>query len=210
VFRAQAAPQTALDTVQELPMPAPRATASGLSASERLRRMARWMRVLIAAGALILVLVPGYFWTAEPSVLNDAASRLFPTAEHPARFTITREVKAGAMSVVGAGVALGMFALWQAWHLFGAYGRGAVFGPEASLRMRRLAWALIATAFVRPLGHTFVVLLLTWHNPPGQRQLLISLSWEDYLSLLFGGLLFAMSWAMAEARRLELENASFV
>ena len=40
--------------------------------------------------------------------------------------------------------------------------------------------------------------------------MLLGFGWEDYLCLLFGGLLFAVSWAMAEARRLETENASFV
>lgn len=184
--------------------------ATGLSASERLRRMAHWMRALIAAGAVILVVVPVVFWTADPDALNKAAAELLPASAQPARFSITPEVKAAAMGVVSASVALGLFALLQVWHLFGAYGRGVVFGPEASLRMRRLAWALVATAIVRPMTQTLLVILLTFHNPPGQRQLVISLSWEDYLSLLFGGLLFAMSWAMAEARRIEQENASFV
>lgn len=50
------------------------------------------------------------------------------------------------------------------------------------------------------------MLLLIWHNPPGQRRLVLGFGWEDYLCLLFGGLLFAVSWAMVEARRLETEN----
>ena len=133
-----------------------------------------------------------------------------PATAQPSQFTITPEVKRWAMGVVAVSVALGLYALWQVWHLFAAYGRGVVFGPEASDRLRRLAWALMATALVRPLTKTVVVLLLTLNNPPGQRQLVISLAWEDYLSLLFGGLLFAMSWAMAEARRIEQENAGFV
>lgn len=180
------------------------------SPAERLRRMSRWMRVLIAAGAAIMVLVPGLFWMAEPGVLQKAVADLMPATAQPSQFTITPEVKRWAMCVVAFSVALGLYALWQVWHLFAAYGRGVVFGPEASDRLRRLAWALMATALVRPLTKTVVVLLLTLNNPPGQRQLVISLAWEDYLSLLFGGLLFAMSWAMAEARRLEQENAGFV
>ena len=180
------------------------------SPAERLRRMSRWMRALIAAGAVTLVLVPGMFWTAEPEVLQKAAANLMPATAQPSRFTITPEVQHWAMLVVAVSVAPGLYALLQVWHLFGAYGRGIVFGPEASKRLRRLAWALMATALVRPLTKTVVVVLLTLNNPPGQRQLIISLSWEDYLSLLFGGLLFAMSWAMAEARRIEQENAGFV
>lgn len=184
--------------------------AAAHSASERLRRMSFWMQVLVAIGAVILILVPAYFWTAEQEVLNKAAADLLPASAAATPLVITPHVRAGALAVVSANVALGLFALWQVWHLFAAYGRGVVFGPDASLRMRRLAWALVAVAFVRPLTQTLVVLLLTWHNPPGQRQLVIGLSWDDYLSLLFGGLLFAMSWAMAEARRIELENAGFV
>ena len=191
-------------------MPTLAPATSQPSTAERLRRMSRWMQVLIAAGAAILVLVPGLFWMAEPSVLQSAMADLMPATAQPSQFTITPEVKRWAMGVVAVSVALGLYALWQVWHLFAAYGRGVVFGPEASDRLRRLAWALMATALVRPLTKTVVVLLLTLNNPPGQRQLVISLAWEDYLSLLFGGLLFAMSWAMAEARRIEQENAGFV
>ncbi len=190
---------TTLTNKPPLPVPA-----------ERLRRMSLWMQALIAAGALILVLVPAFFWLADTEVLQRAAAELLPASAQPGRFTITPEVRGWAMVVVSVSVALGLYALLQVWHLFGAYGRGVVFGPEASRRLNRLAWALMASAVVRPLTKTVVVLLLTWHNPPGQRQLVISLAWEDYLSLLFGGLLFAMSWAMAEARRLEQENAGFV
>jgi Protein of unknown function (DUF2975) len=178
--------------------------------AERLRRMALWMRALIALGALILVLVPAFFWTAEPGALQKAAADLLPAGAQPGRFTITPEVRYGAIAVVAVNVAVGLYALLQVWHLFGAYGRGVVFGPEASGCLRRLAWALMAAALVRPVTNTLVVLLLTWNNPPGQRQLVIGLSWEDYLSVLFGCLLLAMSWAMAEARRLEQENAGFV
>jgi Protein of unknown function (DUF2975) len=156
------------------------------------------------------VLVPGMFWLAEPDALQRAAADLMPASAQPAQFTITPEVRLWAIAVVGCSVALGLYALLQVWHLFGAYGRGVVFGPEASGRLRKLAWALMATAFVRPLTKTVVVLLLTLNNPPGQRQLVIGLSWEDYLSLLFGGLLLAMSWAMAEAHRIEQENAGFI
>lgn len=180
------------------------------SATDRLRRMSRWMRSLVGVGAVILVLVPGLFWTTDPAELQRAAAALLPASDPPGRLTITAELRRWVIPVVAVNVALGLYALLQVWHLFAAYGRGVVFGPEASGRLRKLAWALMATALVRPLTKTVVVLMLTWHNPPGQRQLVIGLSWEDYLSLLFGGLLFAMSWAMAEARRIEQENASFV
>jgi hypothetical protein len=179
------------------------------SPKERLRRMAAWMRLLIAIGAALLVLLPGWLWFAESSLLQQLARDLVPPSVQP-QLTITPEVKRLAILSVSLGLAVGLYGLFQLWHLFGAYARGIVFGPAAITRLRKIGWAFLATAALRPATQTLVVLLLTLNNPPGQRHLVISLSSQDYLCLVIGGLLFAMAWAMVEATRIEQENASFV
>ncbi len=176
----------------------------------RLRRMARWMQALVAAGALVLVAVPFVLWSADLQTFESTVRGMVPASEQPILFTITPRLKMFAIAATFPSIGLGLFALLQVWHLFGAYGRGIVFGSEASERLRRLGWALAVTALLRPLTQTCVILLLTLYNPPGERQLLLTLDWQDYLALLFGGLLMAMAWAMAEANLLEQENASFV
>jgi hypothetical protein len=172
--------------------------------------MARWMQALVAVGAIVLMAVPVVFWSADPPSLETAARSLLPGSIQGVQFTITPRVHLLAVLASLPGIGVGLFALLQVWHLFGAYGRGIVFGSAASTRLRRLGWALMATALLRPLTQTSVVLLLTLNNPPGRRQLVLTFDWQDYLALLFGGLLMAMAWAMAEASRLEQENASFV
>jgi hypothetical protein len=172
--------------------------------------MARWMQALVAAGAIVLVTVPIVFWSADPQSLESAAHALVPGSHDDTPFTITPLIHLMAVAASMPGIGVGLFALLQVWHLFGAYGRGIVFGSEATERLRRLGWALMITAALRPLTQTVLILLLTLYNPPGQRQLLLSVDWQDYLALLFGGLLMAMAWAMAEASQLEQENASFV
>jgi hypothetical protein len=172
--------------------------------------MSRWMRGLVALGALVLSTVPFVFWCADLQTLETTARNLLPAAHQDIQFTVTRDAQRMAVAALVPGIVLALFALLQVWHLFGAYGRGIVFGSAATVRLRRLGWALIATALLRPVTRTVVVLVLTLHNPPGQRHLLLSLDWQDYLALLFGGLLMAMAWAMAEGSRLEQENAAFV
>jgi hypothetical protein len=172
--------------------------------------MARWMQGLVVIGAVVLVAVPFMFWNVEPQVLASAARSLVAGSDPPIRFTITPRIHLLAAAATLPSLGVGLFALLQLWRLFGAYGRGVVFGTEATLRLRRFGWALIATALLRPLTQTAVVLLLTLHNPPGQRHLVVTVDWQDYLALLFGGLLMAMAWAMAEASAIEQENASFV
>jgi hypothetical protein len=180
------------------------------SPRHRLQRMSLWMRALIAAGATVLLSVVLWMCVSDTALL-DAHQRLAATAAVSAeRLAGTPSTRVWIVATSLPGVLLALYGLLQAWHLFGAYGRGVVFGREAGVRLRRLGWVFIAMAFVRPLAQTVLVLLLSWHNPPGQRRLVLGFGWEDYLCLLFGGLLLAVSWAMVEATRIEAENAGFV
>ncbi len=191
-------------------MPTATLRAAPDSPRRRLQRMSLWMRVLIAAGAAVLLGVGVWMCTSDTALL-DAHSRLADqaavSAEQLARMPSTR---VWIVATALPGMLLALYGLLQAWHLFGAYGSGVVFGPSASGRLRRLGWVFIASAVVHPAANTVLVLLLSWHNAPGQRRLVLGFGWEDYLCLLFGGLLFAVSWAMIEATRLETENAGFV
>ena len=61
-----------------------------------------------------------------------------------------------------------------------------------------------------PLLRTAVGIALTLGNPPGQRLLVFTLSWNDYLSMLCGAVLLAVARVMADAVRLAEDNAGFV
>lgn len=191
-------------------MPAPTLFAARGSPRQRLQRMSLWMRALIAAGAIVLLGAVVWMCVSETALL-DAYQRLSgPAGVSAEQLAQSASSRVWIVATTLPGMLLALYGLLQAWHLFGAYGRGAVFGREAGVRLRRLGWVFIATAFVRPAAETLLVLLLSWHNPPGQRRLVLGFGWEDYLCLLFGGLLFAVSWAMVEAARIETENAGFV
>jgi hypothetical protein len=180
------------------------------SPRHRLQRMSLWMRALIAAGAIVLIGVVLWMGVSDTALL-DAYHRLSgPAAVSAEQLASDPGTRAWIIATSLPGVLLALYGLLQAWHLFGAYAQGVVFGLAASARLRRLGWAFAAMAFVRPAAETVLVLLLSWHNPPGQRRLVLGFGWEDYLCLLFGGLLFAVSWAMVEATRIETENAGFV
>jgi Protein of unknown function (DUF2975) len=174
---------------------------------ERLRRMSRGMQALAAAGALLLALVPLWVWHEEPQHL---LARLYGYSFTAGTYTPPMPMPwLGAIAAM-PGVLIGLFALWQVWQLFASYGRGVVFGAEPTRRLRRLGWALLASALLQPLTHTLLMLALTFRNPPGQRQLVLGLGSDHYLMLLLGGLLIAIAWAMDEGARLQQENEGFV
>lgn len=191
-------------------MPKPTATLHATSPRARLKYMSRWMRLLIALGALALVLATGWVWLGDDGLIEQRMRELAGAPIPTDGVLLPAAVKATLFVLSAPSALIGLFMLWQAWQLFGAYGRGQVFGAPAIAPVRRLAWALVVSAVLRPLSTTLGMLLLTWHNPPGRRQLVVSVSWEDYLCVMFGGLLVAMAWAMTEASRIEQDNAGFV
>ena len=169
--------------------------------------MSYWMRGLVVIGAVALIATLGWLWVDDEGLIRRHAQLGSLAAANAVVAPITR---LALFAIVVPSLLLGLFMLLQGWMLFGAYGRGQVFGPEAVGPVRRLAWAFLAAAALRPLSNTLSTLVLTWHNPPGGRQLVLGVSSDDYLSLMFGVLLLAMAWAMTEASRLEQDNAGFV
>ena len=186
------------------------AAARAASPRVRLQRMSLWMRALIASGAIVIVVATGWVWLGDDGLIEQRLREMAGAPLLPDGVLLPAALKAMLFLLSAPSSLIGLFMLWQAWLLFGAYGRGQVFDAPAIAPVRRLAWALVAAAVLRPLSSTLSVLLLTWNNPPGQRQLVFSVSWEDYLCVLFGGLLIAMAWAMTEAGRIEQDNAGFV
>lgn len=177
------------------------------SPRDRLRRMSRWLQALVALGAIGLVGLPAWQLQTEPQELQrqmqsmasgiDITHPLLPLPWLNLLYALPLTT-------------LGLFALWQLWHLFGAYAQGSVFGAEPTRRLRRLGWSLVLAALLGPVVDALVVLALTLNNPPGQRSLSLGVGTNDYIALLAGGLLIAVSWAMAEATRIEQDNAGFV
>lgn len=164
------------------------------------------VRALCVLGVIALVAVPIWFWLSPDNVLALGPQMAGVSG------AIAVDDRARALGAVVSllPVAIGLYALWQLWTLFAEYGAGRVFGRTALARLKRFAWALLAAALLAPLVRAAMSVVLTLGNPPGQRQLVIGLSWDDYLSVLLAVVLIAIATVMAEAVRLAEENEGFV
>lgn len=172
-----------------------------------LRTLVWVVRALALLGALSLALVPLLFWTA-PDWVRAAGPSIAGLGEHPMVID-ERALRIGALASLPS-VLLGLFAMWQLWRLFGEYAAGRVFAGPAQRHLRAFAAALLASALLAPLMRAAIGVALTLGNPPGQRLLVFSLSWNDYLAILCGAVLLAVALVMADAVRLAEENAGFV
>jgi hypothetical protein len=174
---------------------------------ERVRRIATWMRALALLGGVVLLAATLFFW-ASPEWIATTAAHDVGLGKAPVKITPSVQLAGALVALIPVGV--GLFALLQVWHLFGDYARGAIFTASATARLRRLAWAILGIALAQVLARTAIGLVLTMHNPPGKKMLVLGLSSNDYILVLFGLLLLAIAWVMVEATRLARENEEFV
>ena len=174
---------------------------------DRLRRFSKAMAMLttlgmllIAAAMIAVFLIPDWTRNLLLARLGQAGQGLSLSPGHL--------IAAAAITAVPVGVLL--FGLWQVRALFLKFADGQVFTLASARLLRNFAGSVLAQAILGPLSSTALMLAFTLSNPPGNRQLVITLSSHDYLALIVGGVLLAVSWVMVEATRLADENASFV
>lgn len=174
---------------------------------DRLRRFSKTMAMLttlgmllIAAAMIAVFLVPDWTRNLLLARLGQAGQDVSLSPGHL--------IAAAAITAVPVGVLL--FGLWQVRALFLKFADGQVFTLASARRLRNFAGSVLAQAILGPLSSTALMLAFTLNNPPGKRQFVITLSSQDYLALIVGGVLLAVSWVMVEATRIADENASFV
>jgi hypothetical protein len=172
----------------------------------RLRRLAWIVRALIAFGAIGLVAVMIWTWWVPEHAL--AHMKEVGSACNVKGLTPTAHVLGAVWSLLPLGVSL--LGLQRLWHLFDEYGHGRVFSHRALSCLRDCARCILALSVLSPLYGAVMSVIATWANAPGTRQLNLNVSSDDYVMLLFGAVLLAISSVMAEAARVAEDNAGFV
>ena len=105
---------------------------------------------------------------------------------------------------------LGLALFFLLWRLFGEYAHGRALQAPAQRLLHHVAGVLLALALLQPLTRAAMSAVLTMNQPPGQRQLVLQLSGNDYLALLTAVALLAVAHVMRQAVQAAEENRGFV
>ncbi len=173
----------------------------------RVRRVSRFMAGLSLVVAALIVLLDVLVWL-DPAAVEAGARDLLP--DPALLIEITPLAWTVAFVLTQLLIALLVYALWQAFRLFRAFGRGEVFTPEAGDRLRRIGAAFVVVPFAEVLGTGVTSTLLTLGNPEGQRAVAISVEPVHVILGLAGGLVLVIGWVMAEAARLSSDLEQIV
>ncbi len=167
---------------------------------------ARWMARI--SSLLALFGAAGYLYVfANPTlamrVVSENASTKLPADLGNAQYFL--------LFAVGA-VPLAFFiaALLAARRFFTCYVSGELFPQNSSAEISRIGKLFLILAILGPIIRMLAVLIMTWTNPPGQKQFVLSLSTNDGLLIILSAILLMVGHVLAEARRLSEDNQQIV
>jgi Protein of unknown function (DUF2975) len=187
-------------------MPQPTLSPPRLSPQRRFLRIARLARALVLAGGALFTLNALATWLVPDYAIHIIKSQTAVGILGP--LTTRTRVLYVLWDIPSLGVIL--MALLRLWQLFGEYLQARVFSARALASLRGFARWVLAAAFLAPIYRAVLSVLVTLQNGPGKRELTLNLSSDDYLMLLIGVVLLAISSVMADAARIAEDNEGFV
>jgi len=175
----------------------------------RLRRVSVVMSIALSVAMVAATLVVAIVWLL-PVVAGvtwlPGTGRLRVILATPA----ARIVAAAAVVIL---LAVLLYALDQARRMFAEFAVGEILTTRAAERAKRIAYATIAGALLRPTMRSAIALVVDPDELPRRPlQWVMSLrNSVDDLAFLFAGLLFlAIAWALAEAARIAADHRQFI
>ncbi|MFJ6324916.1 MULTISPECIES: hypothetical protein [unclassified Rhizobium] len=175
--------------------------------TDRRRRWARIMSGSTVAGMVFTVAAMIWIWIDKSTVQTMLAPYL-GIAGSPVTVTLATQLMGLALSAPPA--ALLVYLLLQARAIFTGFIAGRAITDIAAARVWRIGMILIAKGLLLPFWRMAASVLITFGNPPGQRLAALTISLDDILWAIVGGLLVAIGWTLREAARIADENANFV
>lgn len=176
-----------------------------LAQTARMRSIAAAMSVATIVVAVLLV-GAGIYIAFDLSAMAGALRAAGVVLTEPAGATVRVIIVALGLPALG----LILWSLWNAFWLFRAYRAGDIVTVGIGRSIRRMGIALLAFPFATTVTNLLSTMVISWNNPEGQRQVVLSVSSESMIMAITGAILVMVGWSMVEAARIVDENRQFV
>jgi len=103
-----------------------------------------------------------------------------------------------------------LYGLYQVLRFFNLYRTGDLFPPGAGGFLARFGVALIFLAPAQILFNSFTSVLFSLHLPEGKKQLAVSISSDNLLLLIVGGLIFMVGHLLNSASAVAEDNRHII
>ena len=176
--------------------------------SMSIQRLSRFMIALCWGGIIGFPIFQLWFWLFNP---NSLASLKMTSHLKNTDVSQTSEFQILLALVLSLGGALILsYGLFRLYRMFCEFIDGHFFTKEAIGHLHAFSFFLFVSVIYRVIQTGLMAAVLTWHNPPGQRQMVLSLGSQELSTLFVAGLLLTITWCFREANRIDVENKEFV
>ncbi|MGA7488736.1 MAG: DUF2975 domain-containing protein [Xanthobacteraceae bacterium] len=170
-------------------------------------RLSRVMAGIATAGIVLIVGLMAMGFIIPDWTRNMLLARLGQTG---AVLPVTPGARLAAAIVCTVPTGVMVWGLWHVRALFREFAQGRVLTESAARHLQLFGASLFLQGPLGPLTSLALTIALTLSNPFGERVAAMTVSINDYLAVVIGGVSFAAAAVMREAARLADENASFI
>ncbi len=103
-----------------------------------------------------------------------------------------------------------LYGIWRLYCLFGLYRQAQFFTRANAHHLLVFATTLFINVLLAPVVSGLLSVILTWHNPPGQKALSIGLGSQHLAALFVASAFMVIAWIMLEGKKLADENAEII
>jgi len=172
----------------------------------RLRAVSGVMVTAVTVGMVALVVLVATVFVVPALTRAALAPELTPYGI----VDVSTKARILGFLVIALPLAVFLYGLNEVRELFRQYAAGDVLSARAAGRLKRIAWITIVGALLRAPSRVGLFLALTHDQPQLDRALPLRITAADLTFLLFGLLLLAIAWAMAEAARIADEHRQII
>lgn len=168
----------------------------------RIQRVSRVFKYLFSTLIILIPLGTLAFWLSFNSLVDGLKD--LPVAVDR-ELPLSTLLLAFLVNMLPAGVTV--YALLILRRLFTLYEEAVIFSQENARCFLRLGYALLGWVAANFVFTALISLVLTMHNGPGERALVIGFGSADLATLIIGSVVILISWVMREAAAMEHEQA---
>jgi hypothetical protein len=176
----------------------------------KIKSISAKFRIVFQLAFIFVPLIDCVIWIFYEKLPYDVTVTLLPHTLNLNSININPTTKTLACLVSLLQVMVIWFALYQLVKLFRNYERGDIFSLANVGHYRKLGYTVFAWVFANKLVEALMSVVLTFQNPAGQRQLVISLGSTDLIGFAIGGLIILIAWIMNEGHKLNEEQALII
>ncbi len=171
-------------------------TVNVAALEQKIRAISKVMIWLSSLGAIALVAAFIYVGMNDDILTSFLKKSATSGSSVYVLTPITRTLSLVVAALPMAGL---LYVLFQVRCLFTGYLSNDVFSSSAAHRLENIGIMILCLVPLRIVSNSLIVLLATFHNPPGQHQFSVSFGSPEFLLLIFGGMIMAIGWVMHQA-----------